>query len=204
MADRPDLHGYAPDNSSVALLLIDFINDFQFKGAERVFPAALEAAKRAAVLRSRAKAAGVPVIYVNDNFGRWRSDLSKLLEHCLRDGARGKPIARLLHPANDDYFVLKPKHSGFHSTTLGVLLEHLGTRTVVATGVAGDFCVMFTAQDAYMRGYRVLVPGDCVASDNEADNRYALNHMAKVLKADVRDSSGIDFRDLESQGSSCL
>lgn len=204
MADSPDLHGNAPDNSSVALLLIDFINDFQFDGAERIFPAALEAARRTAALRRRARHAGVPVIYVNDNFGRWRSDLAKLLEHCLREGARGKPIGELLRPANDDYFVLKPKHSGFHSTTLDVLLEHLGTRTVIATGVAGDFCVMFTAQDAYMRGYGLMVPGDCVASDNEADNRYALGHMAKVLKADVRDSPRIDFRALEAQGSSCL
>jgi nicotinamidase-related amidase len=191
-ARQHDLHASAPDKSPVALLLIDFINDFEFEGAEQSFPRALAAAKATAALRRRARDAGVPVIYCNDNFGKWRSDFRTLLEHCL-DGVRGKPIAALLKPDEQDYFVLKPKHSGFHSTTLDVLLAQLGARTLILTGVAGNFCVLFTAHDAYMRDFDLVVPRDCVASQTEADDRYALEHMAKVCKADTGASSGIDF-----------
>src|SRR6185503_4240904 len=188
-----DLHGSAPDECAVALLIIDMINAFDFDGAEAMLPRALAAARATAELKQRARKAGVPVVYVNDNFGRWRSDFRNTLAHCLRDGVRGKPIAELLKPDADDYFVLKPKHSGFQFTTLEVLLAHLGAETLVLTGVAGNFCILFTAHDAYMRDYHLAVPRDCIASQTEADDAYALTHMAKVTKADTRPSSQIDF-----------
>ena len=192
-----DLHGAAPDKCAVALLLIDWINDLEFDGAQRLLPPALAAAQATAALRRRAKRAGVPVIYCNDNFGRWRSDFRSLLEHVLRNDVRGRPIAELLAPDERDYFVLKPKHSGFHSTSLEVLLAHLGANTLILTGIAGNFCVLFTAQDAYMRDYRLLVPRDCIASEDERDDRHALEHMAKVCKADTGASAGIDFSRLQ-------
>jgi nicotinamidase-related amidase len=186
-----DLHGNAPDQCPVALLIIDMINAFDFDAAEAMLPRALAAAKATAALKARARHSNVPVVYVNDNFGRWRSDFRQILQHCCE--ARGRPIAELLAPEEDDYFVLKPKHSGFQYTTLSVLLAHLGARTLVLTGVAGNFCVLFTAHDAYMRDYRLLVPRDCIASATVADDRYALDHMASVTKADTRPSSEIDF-----------
>lgn len=182
----------------VALLLIDWINDLEFEGGEKLLPAALAAARATATLRQRAKQAGVPVIYCNDNFGRWRSDFRAQLEHVLRDGVRGRPIAELLAPDERDYFVLKPKHSGFLSTSLEVLLAHLGANTLILTGIAGNFCVLFTAQDAYMRDYKLVVPRDCAASEEERDNRHALEQMAKVCKADTAASTGIDFAQLQA------
>jgi nicotinamidase-related amidase len=199
-ARNADLHGNAPDNCPVALLLIDMINDFEFEGAEAWFDRALAAAKAIRALKRRARMAGVPVVYANDNFGKWRSDFRALLGHCLKDGVRGKAIAELLEPQAEDYFVLKPKHSGFHSTTLDVLLDYLQTQTLVLSGVAGNFCVMFTAHDAYMRDFNLLVPRDCVASETELDNRYALEHMAKITKADTGPSARIDFAALKSGG----
>src|SRR3990170_7303480 len=192
-----DLHGAAPDECPVALLLIDWINDLEFEAGEKLLPQALTAARATAALRRRAKQAGVPVIYCNDNFGKWRSDFRSLLEHVLTDEVRGKPIGELLAPDEEDYFVLKPKHSGFHSTSLDVLLAHLGATTLVLTGIAGNFCVLFTAQDAYMRDFRLVVPRDCSASEAQADNSHALDHMAKVCKADIRPSTGIDFARLQ-------
>jgi nicotinamidase-related amidase len=186
-----DLHGSAPDDSPVALLIIDMINAFDFRGADAMLPRALGAAKAIARLKARATAARVPTVYVNDNFGRWRSDFHQILEHVLRSA--GKDIARLLEPGPEDYFVLKPKHSGFQFTTLDVLLEHLGVRTLILTGVAGNFCVLFTAHDAYMRDYRLVVPRDCIASLTEEDDRYALEHMAAVTKADVQASPAVDL-----------
>jgi nicotinamidase-related amidase len=188
-----DLHGSAPDKSEVAILLIDVINDFEFEGAESLLETALPAARKIARLKERARQANVPTIYVNDNFGKWRSDFNKIVDHCLENDVRGREIAELLRPDNDDYFVLKPKHSGFFCTALDLLLEYLGARTLVIAGFAGNNCVLFTANDAYMRDYQLVIPADCTASNIPADNENALRQMQQVLKADIRPSTEIDF-----------
>lgn len=191
-----DLHGSAPDKSDVALLLIDVINDLDFPEGDQLLRYALPMARQIAAVKRRARQEGIPVIYVNDNFGRWRSDFSAQVEHCLKDGARGKPVVELLRPDEDDYFVLKPKHSGFFSTVLDTLLEYLGTKAVILTGMAANICVLFTANDAYMRDLHLAVPSDCVASNTDEENRYALDQMRKVLKADTRPSTELSFSTL--------
>lgn len=188
-----DLNGSAPDHSPVALLLVDVINDLEFAGGDRLLEHALPMARAIAALRVRAREHGVPVVYVNDNFGRWQSDFNRTVEHVLRDGCPGRPIAELLRPAPDDYFVLKPKHSGFFSTTLETLLEHLGTRTLIVTGLAAHICVLFTASDAYMRDLSVIVPSDCVASPDPEMKNVALKLMAQVLDAETRPSGELDL-----------
>ena len=193
MEKNNDLHGNAPDKAEVALLLIDVINDLEFEGGEELFQHALPAAKNIARLKERARQADVPVIYVNDNFGRWRSDFKRIVRHCLEEKVRGRPIAELLEPDDDDYFVLKPKHSGFFSTTLDLVLEYLGASTLVITGIAGNNCVLFTANDAYMRDYKLIIPTDCIASIKQEENDYALRQMQEVLKADIRPSAEVDF-----------
>jgi nicotinamidase-related amidase len=192
-----DLHGNAPDKSKLAILLIDVINDLEFPEGEQLLRFALPMAQRIKILCEHARKAEIPIIYVNDNFGRWRSDFNAQVDHCLHDDVRGQPLAELLHPKKDDYFVLKPKHSGFFSTTLDTLLEYLGVRTVVLTGVAANICVLFTANDAYMRDLKVIVPADCVASNTHEDNAYALNQMKQILKADVRPSSELKFEEFD-------
>lgn len=188
-ARNPDLHGSAPDKSEVALLLIDVINDLDFPEANQLLRYARPMAKKLSRLKQRAKEAGVPVIYVNDNFGRWRSDFRRQVQHCLRDGSHGHEIVSLLQPDEDDYFVLKPKHSGFFSTTLETLLHYLGSRKLILTGIAGNFCVLFTANDAYMRDYDLIIPSDCTVSNTPEENREALALMRKFLKADTRPST---------------
>ena len=192
-----DLHGNAPDKSTTALILVDVINDLEFPGSHELLRHAVPMAQKIASLKRRAKAAGVPVVYVNDNFGRWQSNFRAQVDHCLHDGVTGQPLAELLRPDDDDYFVLKPKQSGFFSTTLEILLEHLHSETLILTGVAADICVLFTANDAYMRGFKLIVPSDCVASNTEAQNQHALEQMRSVLKADVRPSHE-STRDLAS------
>ena len=196
-AKNEDLHGNVPDKSNVALLLIDVINDLDFTGGEELLRHALPMAEKLAELKRRARASGVPVIYVNDNFGKWQSDFNKILEHCLEEGARGKPVAELLRPEEDDYFVLKPKHSGFFSTTLDILLDYLGARTLVLTGLTGDICVLFTAHDAYMRDFNLVIPSDCVASNDPRENEYTLRKMRRLLDADIRPSTELDFERLK-------
>src|SRR4029079_4909156 len=190
---KADLHGNAPDSSRVALLIIDAINDLEFPGGARMLTRAVRMARCIAALKARAQKHGIPTIYVNDNFGRWRSDFNRTVAHCLDDDVRGRPVAELLVPDENDYFVLKPKHSGFYNTTLDLLLSYLRTETVIVTGIATDACVLFTAADAYMRDLRVIVPSDCAAALTTTAHRAALMHMRTVLKASVRASTGIDL-----------
>jgi nicotinamidase-related amidase len=194
-----DLHGNVPDHSEMALLLIDVINDMDFPEGEDLLKFALPAAQRIAALKARAYELSIPVIYVNDNFGKWRSDFKAQLKHCLHDDTKGKPIVELLHPNKEDYFVLKPKHSGFYSTTLDILLRYLRAETLILTGFAANICVLFTANDAYMRDFELFIPSDCVASNSDEENKYALDQMQKILKADITASVDLDITKLAEE-----
>lgn len=192
-AKNQDLHGFVPENSTIALLLIDVINDLEFTEGKQLLKYAIPMAKKLVELKKQAKLRGIPSIYVNDNFGRWQSNFHKLIEHCLENDVCGKPLTQMLKPEEDDYFVLKPKHSGFYSTTLSLLLTYLGVKTLILTGIAGNICVLFTANDAYMRDYHIVVPADCVASNTKHENDVALQIMQKVLKADTTVSNKLDL-----------
>jgi nicotinamidase-related amidase len=198
-ARNEDLHGNAPDKSEIALLLIDVINDLEFPEGDQLLEHAIPMAQRIAELKRKARNSRVPAIYVNDNFGRWQSNFNAQVEHCLNDGVRGRPIAELLKPEGEDYFVLKPKHSGFYSTTLDLLLRYLGVHTVILVGMAGNICVLFTANDAYMRDLHLIVPSDCTASNTDEENIYALNQMKRIMKADVRPSDQWTFESLQEE-----
>ena len=190
-----DRLNHAPDKAETALLLIDVINDLEFDGGEKLLGQALPMAVSLAALKRRAKVAGIPVIYVNDNFGRWRSDFSKLVRHCLEQNVRGRPVVAQLTPDEDDYFILKPKHSAFFQTNLEILLDYLGVTTLILTGMAADICVLFTANDAYMRDFQIAIPSDCVASEEAKLNRQALMLMQRVLKVDTTPSTELEFED---------
>ena len=180
--------------SGTALLLIDVINDLAFPGAGPLIAHADAMAGRLARLKQRAVRAGVPVIYVNDNFGQWRSDFRQTVAHCIRGTSPGRRISLRMRPTGRDYFVLKPKHSGFYDTTLDTLLEDLRIRRVVVTGIAGNICVLFTANDAYMRGMQIYAPADCIVSNTPEDNVHALRQIQIVLKGHVEPSTRLTFR----------
>src|SRR5690348_17634653 len=136
--------------SSLALLLIDVINDFEFPDGDRILRQALSIVPALARLKERARRAHIPTIYVNDNFGQWRSDSSKLLAWCTRAGAPGRKFVEPLRPDQEDYFILKPMHSGFYQTPLDVLLRHLGVSSLILAGLATNSCILCTAHDANM------------------------------------------------------
>jgi len=195
-ARNRDLHGSVPEKSPVALLLIDVINDMDFEGSEALVRQAVPMARRIAALKQRAKVLGVPTVYVNDNFGRWQSDFRSVVRHCLEDGVPGEETARILKPEDDDYFVLKPKHSAFYATTLDTLLAYLGTHTVILAGIAGNICILFSANDAYMRDFNLVVPADCVISNTPEENEHALEQIRTILKADITESTSLDLKKL--------
>ena len=180
--------------SGSALLLIDVINDLDFEGSKALVVQAEPMAARLGALKHRATAAGVPCIYINDNFGQWRSDFRQTVAHCTSRSSPGRRVSQRLRPTKRDYFVLKPKHSGFFDTTLDTLLEALRIRRVILTGIAGNICVLFTANDAYMREFKLFAPADCIVSNTPAENDYALEQIASVLKGDLTDSTRLRFQ----------
>jgi nicotinamidase-related amidase len=110
-----DLHGNAPNSWSVALLLVDVLNDVDFPGNSQLLKSINSLGKHISALKKRCKDAGIPIIYVNDNRGKWRSDFSVVLSHCLRPHSPGCPMVNQLIPEASDYIVLKPKHSAFYA-----------------------------------------------------------------------------------------
>jgi nicotinamidase-related amidase len=192
----PGVLDEASRRSRAVLLLVDVVNRLDFPGSARLVRDGLRMARRLRRLAERFRASDLPVIYVNDNFGRWRSDWRKVLEACLAPDSPGREVVQQLVPREGDYFVLKPKHSGFFSTSLELLLRHLGARTLVVTGIATDICILFTANDAYMRDYRLVVPSDCCAANTPAKHGHALRQIRELLKADTMPSTRLDLRRL--------
>ncbi len=190
---QKDMDGSAPDTNRAALLLIDVINDFEYPGGEQLLNNALPIATSIRELKKRARIVKIPSIYVNDNFGRWQSSFEQLLEHCTTPEVRGRAFVQQLAPEAEDYFVLKPKHSGFYQTPLDVLLKHLGTKRLIITGLCTNSCVLFTGHDAYMRDLELYVPSNCVAAGTLEDHRYALEQMKAVMKADTSPSHQLDL-----------
>jgi len=180
--------------SGTALLLIDVINDLAFDGSQGLVAQAEPMAARLAAFKRRTAAAGVPTIYINDNFGQWRSDFRRTVAHCTARSSPGRLVSRRLRPTSRDYFVLKPKHSGFYDTTLDTLLDALRVRRVILAGIAGNICVLFTANDAYMRDFQIFAPADCIVSNTAADNAYALKQIETVLKGNLATSERMRFR----------
>ena len=167
------------------MLLIDFMNPLDFDGAQALAPRAVKAAARAADLKERMRTRRAQVIYANDNFGRWEADFTAVVADCERRGGASAKMAKLLAPSKGDRSVLKPRHSAFFGTPLDFILDELRVGRLVLAGLAADSCIMFTAHDAYLRKYELWIPGDCVASENDAWRRDALAYMARVMKANV-------------------
>lgn len=177
----------------VALVLTDVINAFDFPGSRPLIRAAEKAAPNIELLAQHARASGAPVIYVNDNFGKWSSDFRATVSACTKPDLPGRAVAERLRPIDGDYFVLKPQHSGFYATPLELLLQHLHVHTLVLAGFATNICVLFTANDAHMRGLHVVVPRDAVAANTPALTRTSLEHVRVALGGKTPLSRTVDF-----------
>lgn len=184
-----DIHMNNLKPSTKALLIIDMINHFHFEHGNQLLKHTNEILNPLLQLKQTAKAANIPIIYINDHYNLWQADFQKIIEVC-----RTKDNCNLIDkiaPTNDDYFLIKPKHSAFFGTSLNTLLAHLQVKELILTGIAGNICVLFTANDAYMREFTLYCPQDCIASVDINDNKYALTMMQNVLKANISSSTAI-------------
>jgi nicotinamidase-related amidase len=178
-----------------ALLIIDMLNDLAFDGGEKIAPDALKIAGRLKSLREEARAAGLPVIYVNDNYEHWRAGRDELIAYVTRDDAPGREVAAAMRPGDDDYLIIKPRVSGFYATNLPVLLPQLGVTRLILTGIAVDMCVLFTAADAHMREYGLWVPADLVTGEHPERAEWALDIMRKSMSAETRPTDELALAD---------
>jgi nicotinamidase-related amidase len=184
-----DPHGLVPERADTALAIVDLISDFSFEGGDEIARAALPVARRIARLKARARRAGIPVVYINDAVGRWRSDFPGLVRHCRREGSRGRLVVDAIAPEPEDYCILKPKHSGFFATPLDTVLQLLGAKRLILTGASSNQCVLFTANDAYVRDLELLIPRDCISARSRKDTRLAIQYFTSVLGANVSPST---------------
>jgi nicotinamidase-related amidase len=200
MAAPPDpaISTAEPSASATALLIIDMISDWTFPDAEHLLPRAVRIAPAIAALKRRCRKSGVPVIYANDNRGRWRSDFRQVVEWSLQ--GPGAAITRALMPDDHDYFVLKPKHSAFFDTPLDLLLRNQEVDRLVLTGVATDQCIVTTAVDARMRDYDVEAPADCTATQSDEREARMLAHFAEALCVPTPRAADVEFERPERDG----
>lgn len=185
--------------SSVALILIDVINHFDFPDSEKVRANALPMAPRLAKLKARCRRAGIPAIYVNGNFGQWRSDGKSVVAHCLESQCTGKPFVEQLRPDDEDYFVLKPMHLAFFQTPLEILLRYLGATSLIVTGLATNSCIVCSAHDARMRDFKLYVPFDCCAARTRREHEQAITHIWEMADASVTPSPSLRGSELRGE-----
>jgi nicotinamidase-related amidase len=183
--------GKRNNRTSAALLLIDVINHFEFPDGPNILRRAESMAGNIVRLKQRARAAGIPAIYINDNFGDWRSDAARLLAYCLRTDAPGRDFVEKIKPDGQDYFVLKPMHSAFYQTPLDVLLRHLGASSLIFTGLTTNSCILCSVHDANMRDYKIIVADDCCAARSKREHSQALEHIRAMADARVISSAAL-------------
>ena len=177
-----------------ALLILDMVSEFRFPDATPVLRGARQVAAAIGRLKARARRASVPVIYVNDTAGKWESDPREFVQRCLVARARGREVVEQIQPELDrDCFMFKPKHSAFFGTPLESLLGQLGTRRLVLTGITAHQCVLFTAMDAHVREYEIVMPSDCVGSGSRQETRHALFIAQQALNARVASAQRLRF-----------
>ncbi|MFK4145090.1 cysteine hydrolase family protein [Streptomyces sp. NPDC004065] len=175
--------------SKPALIVIDMINTYDHEDAELLLPAVEPVVPVITDLLRRAREQKVTVIYVNDNFGEWRSHHGELLDRALAG-----PHARLVEPVKpdaDSLFVLKARHSIFYETPLQYLLQQQGFDQLILCGQVTEQCVLYSALDAHIRHFDVIVPKDAVAHIHEDLARAALRMMERNMGARVCESHEI-------------
>lgn len=179
--------------ANTALIIIDMLNKMDFEGSENLLKHTKPIVEPLLQLKSNAKQLGIPIIYVNDNFGLWQENVDSLIKECKK--GIGRELVNQFTPEDNDLFISKPKHSGFYGTQLDILLRQLGVRNLILTGIAGDICVLFTAADAYMREYNLWVPKDCLASETVKDNQTALRLIKRSTFANIEPSTALEIRE---------
>ncbi|WP_121829305.1 isochorismatase family cysteine hydrolase [Streptomyces sp. S1] len=178
-----------------ALVVIDMLNAYEHEDAEALVPSVREALPGVEELLRRARGAGAPVIYVNDNFGRWRSHHGEILEAAL--AGRHPDLVKTIAPDEESLFVVKARHSAFFETPLAYLLGQLGVRRVVLCGQVTEQCILYSALDARIRHFDVSLAPEAVAHIDADLADAALRMMEHNMSVRVRPLDALTFDSAE-------
>ena len=165
-----------------ALLIIDMLNDFVLRGAALEVPDTRIVAPRIRRRLVHARRSGVPVFYICDSHREDDPEFSRMNwpPHAVR-GSRGAMVIDELAPQPGDRIIAKTAYSGFYRTELEDVLRSQGVEEMILTGCVTNICVLYTAADAVMRGFGVVVPADSVAAISREGHEFALREMEQVL-----------------------
>jgi len=169
-----------------ALLVIDMLNDFYLPGAP------LEVTENRTILPAlqqrlaKARTEQTPVIFVSDAHAANDREFERMgwPPHAVA-GTPGARVINELQPLPNEHLVEKTTYSGFFQTELEALLHQLEIDELILTGCVTNICILYTAADAVMRGYSVIVPTDCVAHLDPAEGEFAVNQMKNVLGVQI-------------------
>jgi nicotinamidase-related amidase len=174
---------FRPDD---VLVVVDVINDFDHDDGEELLASFRERLGAMTYAIEAARAARVPVVYVNDAHGRWDADAPGLVQAVLeRDCARD--VVGAIAPAEGDAVLLKHRYSGFDHTPLDLLVEELGAIRVVLMGAATEGCVVQTAIDAREHGLQATILAEACATTDPSLEELALRYAAEVGGVRVAD-----------------
>ncbi len=170
-----------PGKNKKALLVIDMLNDFVVKGAPLEVPGARGIVGNIKRETNKVRRNQIPVIYCCDRHSKDDREFEVWPPHAVK-GTRGAEVIDELRPRKGDIVIHTRTYSSFYRTALERTLKGLGVRHLILTGVATNICILYTAVDAYMRGYEVSVPEGCVAAFSTEDHRFALRQIRETLK----------------------
>ncbi|MHC9293897.1 cysteine hydrolase family protein [Mycobacterium sp. LTG2003] len=170
--------------SDTAVVVVDMLNSYQHEDAELLAP---NVARIIDPLVNLIKAArerdDVDLIYVNDNYGDFTAQFSDIVESAL-DGER-PDLVRPILPEDGCLLLTKVRHSVFYATALDYLLGRLGTERVILAGQVTEQCILYSALDAYVRHFDVVVPADAVAHIDAGLGAAAVEMMRRNMSAEV-------------------
>ena len=172
------------DNESYALLVTDMLNDFVDKGATLEVPAARTIIQPIRKEIDKARKDHIPIIYCCDAHKDNDPEFKLWPRHAVK-GTEGAVIIKELKPHKEDYVVSKTNYSCFYKTTLDKLLNKLGITHLILTGVVTNICILYTTAEAYMRGYKVTIPKNCVAALTKNEHQFALQQMRRIFNAEI-------------------
>jgi nicotinamidase-related amidase len=179
------------DGGATALLVVDMLNPYEHPQADRLAERVGETLPGIRTLLRRAADEQTPVVYVNDNYGDWNSSSEELAKQAM-DGAHPELVEPVL-PGEGQSLVVKARHSTFYETPLEYLLDQLGVSRLVFSGQVTEQCILYSALDAYVRHFDVVVAIDAVAAIYDDLGDAALQMMERNMGAELVRAEDVDL-----------
>ncbi|MDN3510559.1 MAG: cysteine hydrolase [Candidatus Jettenia sp.] len=169
---------------SYAIIIADMLNDFVNEHAPLEVPKSRMIIDPIREEIKKARKKRIPIIYCCDAHKNNDREFQLWPRHAVK-GTKGAQVIQQLEPRKEDYMIAKTSYSCFYKTSLDTLLKKLGITGVIITGVVTNICVLYTAAEAYMRGYKIMIPQNCVTALTQSEHQFALQQMKRIFHAKI-------------------